>query len=396
VFVNAEQVSADCLFKDHRFAVIAALQGRGLPARAYGADMTEQRIRRLSVRPLELPLTEPVRTAVGVMTSTPLALIDIVAEDGTAGRSYLRTYTPVALASLARLLEDLAPSLVGRAGPAAQLTAELREMFRLLGDRGLVGMALAGIDMALWDMDAKRAGLSLARLLGAQTTSIPAYRPLIATAAGPACDEAERALAAGSRALKVKVGHGELADDVEVISRLAGLLDRTGELMVDYNQALSLGDAIARLGALSEYRLSWIEEPLNARDLLGYAHLTSSTSTPVAAGESLESADEIELLLELNGADVLTLDAARVGGVTGWQRAARSAAVAGRPVCNHAFPELSVHLLAASRTGRWLEHHDYVSPILTRPVTVTAGRAQVPSEPGVGLEWDEAALATLR
>jgi mandelate racemase len=357
--------------------------------------MSEQRIHDVSVRPVELPLTEPVRTAVGVMASTPLALIDIVCDDGTVGRSYLRTYTPLALASLVRLLQDLAPVLAGEAGRAAPLTDAVRGMFRLLGDRGLVGIALAGIDMALWDIDAKRAGLPLARLLGAQATSIPAYRPLIATAPGPVCEEAERALADGYRALKVKVGHGRLADDIEVVSRLRSLLDHPGELMVDYNQALSVDEAIARMNALGDYGLSWVEEPLNARDLLGYARLAGGTATPVAAGESLESLDEVQMLLELEATDVLTLDVARVGGVSGWRHAARSAASAGRPVCGHAFPEFSVHLLAASPSGRWLEYHDYAAPILTRPLSVEAGRVAVPSQPGAGLDWDEGALVTL-
>lgn len=357
--------------------------------------MSEESIRRLSVRPVELPLARPVRTAVGNMTSTPVALIDIVCEDGAVGRSYLRTYTPVALRGLVRLLEDLAPSLVGKTGRATRVASELRGLFRLLGDRGLVGMALAGIDMGLWDIDAKRAGLPLAELLGARTKSVPAYRPLIATDPSPAGEEAERALAAGFSAVKVKVGHGELTDDIEVVSHLRGLLDRGGELMVDYNQSLSIDEAIARLGALGEYQLSWAEEPLNARDLLGYARLTSSTSTPVGAGESLESLDEVEMLLELHGADVLTLDVVRMGGVSGWLEAANHAAGAGRPVCSHAFPEFSVHLLAASETGRWLEYHDYIAPLLTRPVRISAGRAGVPSEPGAGLDWDEAALKKL-
>jgi mandelate racemase len=357
--------------------------------------VSKESIRRLSVRPVELPLTQPVRTAVGIMTSTPVALIDIVAEDGAVGRSYLRTYTPVALRSLVRLLEDLAPSLVGKTGRAPQLASELRGLFCLLGDRGLVGMALAGIDMALWDIDAKRAGLPLAELLGMRTTSVPAYRPLVATTPSQAGEEAEQALAAGFSAVKVKVGHGDLTDDIKLVSQLRSLLDRGGELMVDFNQSLSIDEAIARLGALSEYQLSWAEEPLNARDLLGYARLRSSTSTPVGAGESLESLDELEMLLELHGVDVLTFDVVRVGGVSGWLEAASHAAAAGRPVCSHAFPEFSVHLLAASETGRWLEYHDYVAPILTRPVSISAGRASVPSEPGAGLDWDEAALKSL-
>jgi mandelate racemase len=344
---------------------------------------------------VELPLGQPVRTAVAIMTSSPVALIDIVCEDGAVGRSYLRTYTPLALRSLVRLLEDLAPSLVGKIGRARQLASELRGPFRLLGDRGLVGMALAGIDMALWDIDAKRAGLPLAELLGARTMSVPAYRPLVATTPSPAGQEAEQALEAGFSAVKVKVGHGDLTHDIDVVSQLRSVLGGDGALMVDYNQCLSIDEAIARLGALNEYQLGWAEEPLNARDLLGYARLRGSASTPIGAGESLESLDEVEMLLELHGVDVLTLDVVRVGGVSGWLAAASSAAAAGLAVCSHAFPEFSVHLLAASETGRWLEYHDHVAPILTRPVSVSAGRAGVPDEPGAGLDWDEAALKTL-
>jgi mandelate racemase len=357
--------------------------------------LSSQRIRRITARPVELPLDQPVRTAVGAMTSTPIVLIDVLCDDGAVGRSYLRTYTPLALGGLARLLDDLTPRLVGAAGPPAELIGALRSSFRLLGTRGLVGMALAGLDMALWDLAAKRAGVPLAGLLGAQSASVAAYRPLIATAAEAAHEEASRALGEGFDAVKVKVGHGALADDLAVVSRLRALLGPDRELMVDYNQSLTVEEALHRGRALDEFGLGWIEEPIDAKDLLGYARLTEALPTPIGAGESLESLTEARNALDGRAVDVLTLDVARIGGVSGWMEAAAHAAAIGLPICSHAFPEFSVHLLAASATGRWLEYHDYVAPILTRPLRVNAGCADVPGEPGVGLEWDEAALGRL-
>jgi mandelate racemase len=352
-------------------------------------------VRSLRVRALELPLEQPVRSAAGVMTSTPLVLLDILSEDGVVGHSYLRTYTSLALRALARLLEDLAPVLVGEHGPAAQLSTSLRGRFRLLGDRGLVGAALAGIDMALWDADAKRAGMPLARGLSAGAASVPAYRPLIAVDPLPACREAAAALASGFTAVKVKVGHGSLGTDLDVASALKEVLGPSGSLMVDYNQSLSLDEALRRGRALEDHGLTWIEEPIDARDLLGCARLTSELSAPINTGENLESAQEIRTSIELKASDLLTLDVMRVGGVSGWQQAARDAGAARVPACSHAFPEFSVHLLAASPTGRWLEYHDYVAPLLVRPLSVSDGRVTVPSEPGVGMEWDEDVLTRL-
>jgi mandelate racemase len=355
----------------------------------------EQGIRRITARPVELPLAQPVRTAVGWMTSTPIALIDILCDDGEVGRSYLRTYTPLALGSLVRLVEDLAPNLIGKTGPPTELVGALRRVFRLLGDRGLAGMALAGLDMALWDIEAKRAGLPLAALLGSQNERVAAYRPLIAITPDGAHQEASRALLDGFEAVKVKLGHDAWTADLAVVSRLRDLLDPAHELMVDYNQSLPVEEALRRGRALEEHRLTWIEEPIDAKDLLGYVRLTASLATPIGAGESLESPTEARSALDAKAIDVLTLDVARIGGVSGWIDAAAHAAATGIPVCSHAFPEFSVHLLAASPTGRWLEYHDYLAPILACPLRVVAGHAQVPHEPGVGLAWDEAALRRL-
>lgn len=353
----------------------------------------EGAIRSIAVRPLELPLARPVRTAVGTMASTPVVLIDIHAQDGLTGRSYLRTYTPVALRALAALVEDLAPLIEGN--PADPATT-LRHEFALLGTRGLTGAALAGIDMALWDLDAQRAGVSLARHLGGEVATIPAYQSLLSTDPAGAAAEAAQAVAGGFGAVKVKAGHGDLDGDVELVGAVRAAIGPSAELMVDYNQSLAVEEAIRRGRALQAQHLTWIEEPTRAHDLAGHVRISAALATPLNVGENLEGPDELQAAIAAGAAKRLTFDAMRIGGVTGWMQAAEHAARAGLPVSSHAFPEYSVHLLAATPTSQWLERLDHVAPILLRPVEVRDGHALVPEGPGAGLEWDEPAVKRLR
>ncbi len=353
------------------------------------------RIHSLRVRPLELPLASAVRTAAGTMSSTPVVLIDIRDHDGVVGRSYLRTYTPLALRAVAALLEDLAPELADRPGGPAHTNQRLKERFRLLGQRGLVQAALAGIDMALWDLAARRAERPLARLLTAEPQPIRAYRTLRATDPEPAAHEAAEAVAQGFQAVKVKLGFADLTADLETITAITMAITRETSLFVDYNQALDAQEALDRSRELQTLGVTWIEEPVAAFDLDTAAHLARELETTIALGENLEDVHEVEAALERRACDILTLDAVRIGGVTGWQQAAALAAAADIPLASHAFPEFSRHLLAASPTGRWLEYLDYLAPIRTRELAVEQGFIVIPDEPGAGLDWDEDAIRAL-
>jgi mandelate racemase len=329
------------------------------------------------------------------MASVPFVLIDVRDEEGATGRSYLRTYTPLALRALGTLVQDIAPLITGSQKPPEAVNRDVRNHFGLLGTRGLVGAAIAGLDMALWDLDARQAGVPLARHLGSDIDRVPAYQSLRAIEPGAAAEEAGAAVAAGFTAVKVKLGHGSLDDDLAVIEAIRTAVGPTAGLMVDYNQSLSTADAIRRGQALDERGLAWIEEPTDAHDRAGNAQIAAALRTPVNAGENLEGPTEAAAALTAGACDGLSLDAMKIGGVTGWIEAAAHAARAGAPVSSHAFPEFSVHLLAASPTRQWLERHDLVAPILQEPVTVEDGYALVPDRPGAGLEWDEGAVSRL-
>lgn len=312
-------------------------------------------------------MARPMQLAGGVMSSVPVVLIDLEV-DGVPGRSYLRTYTPLALRSLAALVEDLAG------------IEEVPHTLRLLGTRGLVGCALAGLDMARWDARARAAGVPLAALLGSSITRVPAYASLRSRDPDSAAQEAADC---GLGTVKLKLGGRPLIEDRRVVEAVREVGVR---VMGDFNQSLTFDEAL-ELDALG---LEWIEEPLAADDFAGHRALAEALETPIQLGENLEGASEAARCVQAGASDLLMFDAMKIGGVTGWMAARPSL-----PLSSHTFPEFSVHLLAASPTAHWLEHLDHLAPILERPLTVRDGHALVPDEPGAGLHWDERAIARL-
>lgn len=349
-------------------------------------------ISELRVRALEVVPERPVQTAAGVLSSTPLVLIDLHTREGIVGCSYVRCYTPVALPATARLVEDLAGIVVGARVDPDALLATLRARFRLLGLQGLVTIALAGVEMAAWDACAKACEVPLAKLLGGNPRPIPAYASLRSMAPGPAAEEAGEAVARGFGGVKLKLGGATLADDLDAIRAVRTAISERTELMVDYNQSLSVDEAVHRVRALDAKGLKWIEEPTSADDYAGHARIAARARTPIQLGENWWGPADMEKSIAARASNHATFDVMKLGGVRGWLTAATLAARAGLPASSHAFPELSVQLLALTPTCHRLEYLDHAGPILTEPVRVTGGLAYPPDRPGSGLEWDEAAV----
>ena len=350
------------------------------------------RIRSLRVRPVDVPLPKPHPTAGGVLTSAPLALIDLELDDGTAGRSYVFAYTPVALASLTSIVRDLAPVIIGT--PAAPLAVAelLRARFRLLGAQGFAQMAIGGIDMAVWDALAVSAGLPLYQMLGASAKPLPAYLSLGMMAPNDAVREAQLGVDDGFRALKFKIGGATWRDDRAFVRRVREAIGDDVRLMVDYNQSLGAAEAVRRGRALEEYDLTWIEEPCRMDDDAGHAVVAAALATPILFGENWWSAAEAARAISARALDEAMLDVMKIGGVTGWIAAAAVAGTAEMRVSSHLFTEFSAHLIAATATGRFVEWLDLVSPILREPLVPAGGTVQLDDRPGVGLQWDEAAV----
>jgi mandelate racemase len=353
-------------------------------------------VRDVTVRSVEVPLRRPLATKVGDFSRWPLLLIDVTTGAGITGRGYLAPYLSRAAAPLRTVLEDMGAALRGQPVSPAAAYASARGWLGLAGYQGLALAAVAGLDIALWDALAQAAGLPLAVLLGGTLAPVPAYNSNGLGLIPPeqVADEALELLAEGGfTALKVRVGRDRTADDLAAVRRVRAAVGDDVTLVADYNQGLSLGEALERCRALDAEGLSWIEEPLRYDDLDGHARLAADLATPVMLGENFYGPRAMYEAIRARACDLVMPDLMRIGGVTGWLRGAAIADVTGMPMSSHLYPEVSAHLLRVTPTGQWLEWQDWAHPVLARPFEVQDGRLYLPDIPGNGLEWDEDAVA---
>jgi mandelate racemase len=278
------------------------------------------------------------------------------------------------------------------------LWSRLAERFALIGVQGIVRMAMSGFDVAAWDALALAAGVPLATLIGSAPRPIPAYNScgLGLMVPDALADEAERLLAGGFRAIKLRLGYPTLRDDLVALNAVQRRVGGEIAVMVDYNQALSLAQARERGRALDGEGIYWLEEPIRHDDYAGNAALARELATPIQIGENFSESSAMAAALAAGAADYVMPDLERIGGVTGWLRAAALAATHRIEMSSHLFPEVSAHLLAATPTCHFLEYVDWADKILQEPLAIVDGRAVVPQRPGNGLAWDNKAVEKYR
>ncbi len=355
-------------------------------------NLRAMKITVLDIQTVLVPLPEPHRTASGVVASSPLVLITVSTDAGVKGQSILFTYTPVALKPAAELLKGMEEMIVGQELAPASLWQSLHARFRLLGTQGIVGMALSGIDMALWDAQAHAQQLPLHALLGAQPKPIKAYGAVGYDGAIGSAKVAESWAKLGFLGVKAKIGYHTLAEDIATVRAMRQAVGPDVAIMVDYNQSLLPLDAAQRLTALDAEGLTWIEEPVLAHDYAAFVQLAQITRTPLQAGENWWGPLDFRHAFNAGVRELVMPDVMKCGGVTGWQQIAAMASVYGVPVSNHLWPEISAHLLCATPMAHWLEYADWWNPILKEPLRIENGLAQVSTDPGSGIRFDEAAV----
>jgi mandelate racemase len=354
---------------------------------------------RVEVRPVLVPLRRPVVSRVGLYEQWPLILIDVYTEQGVVGRSYLAPYLEQAVRYIVPAIEDLAAARQGK--PLAPLDdfAAGRRALGLIGLEGVSLIAVSGLDMAAWDALAKAAGVPLAVYLGGTLAPVPAYNSngLWLTPLDTLADEAEALVAEGGfTGLKLRLGRERIEDDIAAIRLVREVLGPDGHIMSDFNQGLSLGDALRRCHGLDDQGLYWFEEPIAYDDFAGYVRLTRELKTPVMLGENFYGPRSLHAALQAGAGDYVMPDLMRIGGVTGWLRAAALAGAAGIQMSSHLYPELASHLLRIAETGHWLEWQDWAHPILAEPFKLENGHLLIRDVPGAGLEWDGAAVQRYR
>lgn len=352
-------------------------------------------LRDVDVRPVVVPLRRPVVSRVGLFDEWPLILIDLHTEEGVTGRSYLAPYLKNSARYLVPAIRDLVEARKGQAiAPRDAFDAGLRAL-NLVGKEGMSMIAVSGLDMAAWDALARAAGLPLAVFLGGAVAPVPAYNSngLWLTPIETLGEEAAALVAEGGfTALKLRLGRERLDEDLAAIAAVRDAVGAEIRLMCDFNQGLSLGDALMRCHALDDQGLDWFEEPIAYDNIAGYAQLTRELKTPVQLGENFYGPRALYQAVRAGAGDYMMPDLMRIGGVTGWLRAAGIAGAAGVEVSTHLYPEVAGHLMRVTETAHWLEWQDWTHPVLAEPLELEDGRLMIRDTPGNGLEWDEGAV----
>lgn len=351
------------------------------------------KIRELRVRAVKVPLAEPHKTASGTIIESPLVLTDVLTEEGVSGHSYVFCYSALALKPTALLIKSLEPLIAGHLVAPLEIEALLGQRFRLLGPQGLTRIAMAAIDMALWDALARAHGLPLARLLGGTLKPIPAYGAVGFDGPDDSARVAAEWVQRGIKGVKAKIGYPDVHEDVAVVRAMRRVVGDDVSLMVDYNQSLTPTAAIERGRRLDGEGLAWIEEPTLTDDYAGHARIAREIDTPIQCGENWWGPRDARKAIEAGACDYMMPDVMKIGGVTGWLRAAALAETYGIRMSNHLFIEVSTHLLCVTPTAHWLEYAEWFNPIIENPLRLADGCAVPDERPGSGIEWNEPAVA---
>ena len=354
------------------------------------------KIESILTRAVAVPMKRPLAASTGALTAAALLLVDLQTDAGIVGRSYLFGIGKHNLPPIAKLVEAMAEMLKGDAVAPFDIERKLRAKYTLLGVHNIVLFAMSGIDMAAWDAAGQALGQPLARLLGAMPRPIPAYnsKGLGIMPLKPLVKEAAELLEEGFGAVKLRLGRPDAREDLQALREVKKAIGPNVILMVDFNQALSVAEALKRGRMIDdEGGVYWIEEPVRADDFAGSARLAREIATPIQIGENFMGPEQMAQALAAGACDYVMPDAQRIGGVSGWLRAAALAQGAGAEMSSHLFPELSCHLLAATPTCHWLEFVDWANPVLEQPAELKDGHVIIPSQPGSGIAWDEKAVA---
>jgi mandelate racemase len=349
-------------------------------------------IRDVRVRAVAAPMKRPLATSTGAVSVAPLLLIDLLTSGGITGRAYLFGINRHALAPIAKLVEAMAEMLKGDPVAPFAIEKKLRARHTLLGVHNIVLFAMSGIDMAAWDALGQALGLPLATLLGGTPRPVLAYnsKGLGIQPLKPLAREAVELVEEGFQAVKLRLGRPRAEDDLAALRAVKKAIGPAITLMVDFNQGLSVAEAVRRGRMIDdEGGVAWIEEPVRADDFSGCARVSREVATPIQIGENFMGPEQMAQAIAAGASDYVMPDVQRIGGVTGWMRAAALAQGAGLEMSSHLFPEASVPLLAVTPTGHWLEYVDWADPVLEEPVQIRDGHALVSGRPGLGMKWNE-------
>lgn len=333
--------------------------------------------------------------AIQSFVSQETPFVRIIDSDGAVGFGYGYTIGTGGRSILSLIEQTLAPLLIGR--DANEIEAIWRAML-FTTHATTVGpissIAMAAIDIALWDLRCRRARLPLHKLAGGAQRSVPLYTTeggWLHMETSALVEDAVAAKERGFGGSKLKIGRRPHED----VARIAAIRDAIGydfEILTDANQAFAVDEALRRARLYEPFDVGWMEEPLPADDVHGHVRLSNATTIPIAVGESIYSVSHFREYLQRGACSVIQVDVARIGGITPWLKVAHMAECYDVCVAPHFLMELHVSLCAAVPNARWVEYIPQLDPLTTETMKIEAGRAVPSNEPGIGIAWDFQAI----
>src|SRR5271167_4103293 len=287
----------------------------------------------------------------------------------------MASLTQLTLRSLAQFVRDIAPELVGKSVSPRARMRQMEKFLKLVGWQGFAGMVVGTLDMALWDALARAMDVPLAVLLGGEIRPLPAYDSF--GMLDPLNDLAwlEASVASGFKAIKIKLGAGDVESDVAIVAEARRTIGDGVRLMLDFNQSQTTASAVERIRRLKDFDLTWVEEPVAAEDLRGHRAVRECVRpVPIQTGENWWFPLGMANAIAAGASDLAMIDIMKIGGVTGWLSAMGQAEAASLPVSSHVFIEASAHVMAITPTAHWLEYLDLAGGVLLEPLAAVDGR----------------------
>lgn len=365
-------------------------------------EATTDRISAVRLSLIKLPLSAPISDAKVLtgrqrpLTEIAFLFAEIDTEAGFSGVGYSYSKRAGGPGQYAHAVE-IAPDIVGEDPSDIQrIWTKLVWAGASVGRSGMSTQAIAAIDIALWDLKAKRASLPLAKLLGAHRDSVQCYNTsggFLSMSIDQVVDNSRASIERGIGGIKIKVGQPDTRIDLKRVDTIRTELGEDFPMMVDANQQWNRSAAIRAGRALEEFDLTWIEEPLDAYDAEGHAALAAELATPIATGEMLTSVPEHWELIRNRSVDFMQPDAPRVGGITPFLKIMALGEQAGIRMAPHFAMEIHLHLSAAYEIDPWVEHFEWLEPLFNERLDIRDGRMVVPNRPGLGFSLSEQARA---
>ncbi|WP_416369802.1 mandelate racemase/muconate lactonizing enzyme family protein [Tritonibacter mobilis] len=350
------------------------------------------RITRVELRMIDLkPKVERV-DAIQSFVSQETPIVTIHDSDGASATGYSYTIGTGGPSVMALLEQTLVPALIGK--DADRIDGIWRDLLFLTHATAvgpITSLALAAIDIALWDLRCKKMGLPLWKAAGGSRDRIPLYSTEGGWLHLETATLVEDALAMkeqGFRGSKIKIGRAHLSEDRARLGAVRAAVGDSYEIMTDANQGFTLSEAIRRAKVLEEFGIGWFEEPLPADDVLSHQELSRRTRVPIAVGESMYSLSQFKDYLQVGAAQIVQVDVARIGGITPWLKVAHLAEAHNVMVCPHFLMELHLPLVCAVPNAKWLEYIPQLDGVTRQNMQISDGEAVPSDEPGLGIDWD--------